>query len=375
MSSKDLAIPDWQGLAYVLAYDIVGYTQRDHATQLRAVELTKRVRHESVRKLQDTKAIWVDAGDGGYLLLRDDVRLPLQALEHFLAHIRQENQVAREEFQVELRYILHEGDVHVKGEGEERTVTGDAINVCARILAGMDRANAGQVLASGRYRDHVVKLSPENADFFTRLPDIIDKHGIRHIIWNVYRQPGFGISVPSPPRAAISLTSELHSRVTKGLASADKRSAYSWNLSKSFFLSVGLTLVAIVFAMLAWQRLATGPVDNVSQKPKTPMVRELKAAKDVDRLEVMNELRAKGLITKLEDAHNYVNGGGRNGFELGVKLYRDVIDQLSQGARKKLNQEWLAAAAHEHQEGSIDLAAHKYQALFADYVGFVVRKE
>ena len=92
-----------------------------------------------------------------------------------------------------------------------------------------------------------------------------------------------------------------------------------------------------------------------------------KAKKGVDQYDIMNELRTKGLLKKLNDAQGYVDGGALNGDEEALKLYHEVINQLSQDALSRLNKDLLAAAQKDDKEGNTDQAARKYQALFADY--------
>jgi hypothetical protein len=195
-----MAGDDWQGDVAVFAFDIAGFTRFDHAAQLAAKELTERVLQRAAREAGvsvEEQSWWADAGDGGYLLIAGDPRQALRVLERFVTLIERENARLVEDARVRLRYALHYGLVHRSGTGAGQRLVGDAINNCARLLSGIAKDNTGQVVASGVYRDRVLAFGRVNAGLFTRLPDIVDKHGKRHEVWNVCQQPGFGL--PPPP--------------------------------------------------------------------------------------------------------------------------------------------------------------------------------
>ena len=91
------------------------------------------------------------------------------------------------------------------------------------------------------------------------------------------------------------------------------------------------------------------------------------AEKGINQYNIMSELRSKVLLKKLSDAEDYIDGGSRNGYEQALKLYREVIDNLSTDGLKNLDQNILVAAKKNDKEGYIDLAARNYRALFSDY--------
>jgi hypothetical protein len=86
--------------------------------------------------------------------------------------------------------------VHREGHGDGQRLVGDAINNCARLLAGMRKERIGQAVASGAYRERALAFGTVYSDLFTRLKDVTDKHGKSHEVWNVRQTPGFGIEVP-----------------------------------------------------------------------------------------------------------------------------------------------------------------------------------
>ncbi|MBE9580642.1 MAG: hypothetical protein IMF18_03380 [Proteobacteria bacterium] len=91
------------------------------------------------------------------------------------------------------------------------------------------------------------------------------------------------------------------------------------------------------------------------------------AEKGIDQYDIMIELRTKGLLNKLNAAQDYIDGGSRNGYEKALKLYREVVGQLSPGVLRNLDQNLLADAKRSDEEGYIDQSARNYRSLFSDY--------
>ena len=76
------------------------------------------------------------------------------------------------------------------------------------------------------------------------------------------------------------------------------------------------------------------------------------------------------LLQKLTDARGYLEGGSPNGSEEAVRLYQEVLKQLSPGVLQQLNQELLElldTANKDAQAGYSDNAARRYRALFGAY--------
>lgn len=113
------------------------------------------------------------------------------------------------------------------------------------------------------------------------------------------------------------------------------------------------------------RRGARSVLESLSQSRKTE-VRQ-RAEKAVDQYDIMNELRTKGLLKKLQDAQDYIDGGSPNGDEEALKLYHQVIEQLSPAGLKKLDPKILISAHKDEEEGYLDQAARKYRALFGNY--------
>jgi hypothetical protein len=157
---------DWQCDVSVFAFDIVGFTRFDSQGQLRAKSLTDNVLTRVLDELgiRAEQRGWADAGDGGYLLISGDSRDALRILNRFVFRITAENADRIPERRVQLRYALHHGLVHSQGEGEARRLVGDAINNCARLLAGMRKEHVGQAVASGAYRERALAFGTVSSD-------------------------------------------------------------------------------------------------------------------------------------------------------------------------------------------------------------------
>lgn len=85
--------------------------------------------------------------------------------------------------------------------------------------------------------------------------------------------------------------------------------------------------------------------------------------------DIVNELRALGLLKKLQEARGYVEGGSPNGNEEALNLYDEVLKQLSESALKKLDRALLMDAQEDQKGGYKEHAARKYRTLFQDYEG------
>ncbi len=83
---------------------------------------------------------------------------------------------------------------------------------------------------------------------------------------------------------------------------------------------------------------------------------------------VLNELKTEGLLDKLRNAQNYIAGGAINGNEQALKIYHEVINQLSPDAKKNLDQDIWDNAKNNEKGGYKDLAARAYRQLFAKYL-------
>jgi hypothetical protein len=119
----------------------------------------------------------------------------------------------------------------------------------------------------------------------------------------------------------------------------------------------------------------TGPQNNVRSQtsPETEIRADQRQVsrpeKGVNQHEPLDELRAPGLLRKLQAARGYIEGGNSNDIQKALKLYNEVLKQLSRGTLRKLNRSLLADAQKDEKETNNELAARKYRSLFRDYGG------
>lgn len=179
----------------VVGLDIEGYTNREIKLQLSAQQKLEQwvIDSSATAKIASNPGslLWVDTGDGGFLAFETSYQKAIPFLESFYSCLRVHNDEAKEESQIFVRSALHCDDVFYWEGKLGPKYAGNAINVCARILNGMDRAHRNQVVCSDAYLRKVLGNGPIVREL--RLPDYCDKHGIEHRVWNLQKNPGFGI--------------------------------------------------------------------------------------------------------------------------------------------------------------------------------------
>lgn len=129
--------------------------------------------------------------------------------------------------------------------------------------------------------------------------------------------------------------------------------------------AVKVALVSLNDPSEVVQKTATIALASLSRN--APEAVKQQAEKGLERNDLMNELRAKGFLEKLSQAQGYHAGGGIEGRETALRLYREVERQLSANTRNKLDQGLLQEAKKDDQEGNRDDALRKYATLFAVY--------
>lgn len=82
---------------------------------------------------------------------------------------------------------------------------------------------------------------------------------------------------------------------------------------------------------------------------------------------LINKLNAPLFLKKIKDANGYIKGGSPNGYEEALKLYHEIISQLSQDDLKNFDQNLLNKAQKDEKEKHIENAVHYYRALFQEY--------
>lgn len=185
---------DYDADHIVIGLDIKGYSLRDLSRQKAAQEVLDRCLQAAFPdpRLHGQTVIWIDGGDGGYVLLEGSSQNALSALQKFYEKLMWENKNGRQDDPVFVRAALHT-DKLIRWASSQfgARYTGNAINDCSRLLNGMNKNQSGQVVCSGEF---LRKLNSLKVDVMhERLRDIIDKHGRVHTAFNIYRSPGFGV--------------------------------------------------------------------------------------------------------------------------------------------------------------------------------------
>ncbi len=88
------------------------------------------------------------------------------------------------------------------------------------------------------------------------------------------------------------------------------------------------------------------------------------AAKALNHHALMKEVAALGLQEDLASARNYIEGGGPDGKEKAVGIYRRTLEKLPDATLLKLDQNLLRTAQEDERNGYWDSAARKYMAMF-----------
>jgi len=79
---------------------------------------------------------------------------------------------------------------------------------------------------------------------------------------------------------------------------------------------------------------------------------------------LLKEMKDKQLIPKLRNAEAYLDAGGVDSKEEALKIFKDILECLSEEARKELDQRLFSEAMTDEGNGHVDSALAKYRALF-----------
>ncbi|MCD0462095.1 CYTH domain-containing protein [Roseiconus lacunae] len=180
---------------YSIGMDIVEFTQRSADIQKQMIQRLNKVCKEAFSKYlgsSSTDLTYLPRGDGMIVLLSSgpDKIIPI------LKHIQREIRVAGEEdseLQFSFRSAVHAGPVFdFTDVNENLSVAGDGINLCARLL---ERGESWHVLAS----ESAAKTLGMRGGQRKLVHDVGEysfKHGIKHRVFNVYDEEGFGFETP-----------------------------------------------------------------------------------------------------------------------------------------------------------------------------------
>lgn len=179
----------------VIGLDVISYSTKELKDQVAAQRLVDRCLDSAINrnwKWAPNDVHWIDAGDGGFLLLNGHADVAISTIADFQQMVNVETENWDSEKRVLFRYALH-SDLVMRWDGTFGSkFTGNALNDCARLLNGMNKEQVGQVICSGNFLDSVEAFGkiPVNKQ---RLTDTIDKHGQAHRRFNLFRTPEFGV--------------------------------------------------------------------------------------------------------------------------------------------------------------------------------------
>ena len=169
----------------VLFLDIVDYSKRDVAEQVRLKQRFNLVMASAMGHVEPDERIVVDTGDGAAVaFLGDPERALYVALEVF-------DNVG----ELPVRMGINLGPVSLmKDLNGLDNVIGDGINVAQRI---MSFASSGELLVSKLYYDVVSRLSDDYASMFRMEGSHTDKHQRAHEVYSVSKAVRIGRKVAS----------------------------------------------------------------------------------------------------------------------------------------------------------------------------------
>lgn len=179
----------------VIGVDVISYSLRELPDQVQAQNILDRSLETAVGtcwKWERSDVHWIDAGDGGFLLLTGHEHAALDIIDSINSCVAEDIRKWPDTDKVHLRYAIHCDRIRVWDGKFGRKFTGNALNNCARLLNDMNKEQKGQVICSGDYYKAISAFGNATVNS-QRLYDIVDKHGITHSRYNMYRSPGFGV--------------------------------------------------------------------------------------------------------------------------------------------------------------------------------------
>ena len=185
----------------VLFLDIVEYSRKPVATQIRVKERLNRLLTDALRDVAQNDRIILDTGDGVAL---NFIGNPEDAL--FAAMSLRDNLIADESpdaAELKLRTGINLGPVRlVKDINGRPNIIGDGINVAQRI---MSFARPGQILVSRSYHEIISSLSESYTSLFRYEGSHTDKHVRAHEVYEVGHSLPAGVE-RMPPEGVGSAT-------------------------------------------------------------------------------------------------------------------------------------------------------------------------
>lgn len=219
--------------------DIVEYSKRSVAEQMRAKEQFNLMLAQALADVPTKDRIILDTGDGAAISFLGD---PEDGL--FLALALRDALAERNDELLRLRTGVNLGPVRlVKDINGQPNIIGDGINVAQRV---MSFAEINQVLASRSYYEVVSALSPDYAHLFSFEGSRTDKHVREHEVYALGKAP----APPRPPRrkpgaAAVHATAALEKlshTASTARAQIMRRPPLATGLAVALILLIAVTL-------------------------------------------------------------------------------------------------------------------------------------
>src|SRR6266581_2344048 len=211
-TTADGSMPDYTNRTFicsVLFLDIVEYSARTVAEQIRLKERFNAVLMEAITGVATDDRIILDTGDGAAVSFLGDPEDALFAGMSLRDAVPGQQELASGGPRLQVRVGVNLGPVRlVKDINGQPNIIGDGINVAQRV---MSFAEPGQILVSRSYYDVMAHLSEDYAKLFHYEGAKTDKHVREHEVYAISSAPSnLRRTVPVPaPRPTLRLPS-LH---------------------------------------------------------------------------------------------------------------------------------------------------------------------
>ncbi len=248
----------------VVFIDIIGYSKKSVANQMRIKETFNALLSEALADVPENDRIILDTGDGAAISFlgdpEDGLFLGLALRDTLAAGKGASNNEA-----LGLRIGINLGPVRlVKDINGQPNIIGDGINVAQRI---MSFADADQVLASRSYYEVVSALSPDYAHLFKFEGARTDKHVREHEVYALGKAPAPERAPRKNPGVAAKHAGAALRKIDAAASTARAQLMRRPPLVTG--LTVALILVAAVALRLTRSAEEIAPPAPVVRKPAT----------------------------------------------------------------------------------------------------------
>src|SRR5712691_685682 len=212
VTSADGSMPDYTNRTFicsVLFLDIVEYSARSVAEQIRLKERFNAVLMEAITGVATDDRIILDTGDGAAVSFLGDPEDALFAGMSMRDAVVGEQELSGGGPRLQIRIGVNLGPVRlVKDINGQPNIIGDGINVAQRV---MSFAEPGQILVSRSYYDVMARLSEDYAKLFHYEGAKTDKHVREHEVYAISSAPSnLRRTVPVPAPKPILRLPSLH---------------------------------------------------------------------------------------------------------------------------------------------------------------------